>query len=535
MIEDSLLIRLTGNMPLFRIIDFFVDNKGLDFTKILYRPDVPSEVGRYCQIPQDHGLERALDNQVLLKLCEPALANGSPVRASLAIRNTHRVVGTIVGSELTRRRGPAGLPEDTIHLHFTGSAGQSFGAFIPKGMTLELEGDSNDYIGKGLSGGKIIVYPPKQSTFKPEENIVIGNVAFYGAISGLVAALGDPHSVYFPPVEAEEFARDLSGEFEGIGAEVGIKDEALVIVAPLPGSPAERAGLRAGDIILVIDKIATFSMTLDQAVTKIRGPKDTIVTFIVRSRGSRADRTVAVTRAAIVVPTVTREMHEGVAIVRFYHFGAETVPAFLRIRDELLLAAPRGVIVDLRNNPGGLLEAAVEVASSWVTNGKPVVKEVAGDGQASEHASRGAAELANFKTVVLVNSGSASASEILAGALQDYDIATVVGEKTFGKGSVQEFEKFSDGSSLKLTIAKWLTPSGRDISKEGIVPDVVIEYSDQDFSKGQDPQLNKALELVKKKIFQKNIIIRHWQKHTKPSEMRTYSGAEFTKTNLGDF
>ena len=239
-------------------------------------------------------------------------------------------------------------------------------------------------------------------------------------------------------------------------------------------------------------------MTLDQAVTKIRGPKDTIVTFIVRSRGSRADRTVAVTRAAIVVPTVTREMHEGVAIVRFYHFGAETVPAFLRIRDELLLAAPRGVIVDLRNNPGGLLEAAVDVASSWVTNGKPVVKEVAGDGQASERASRGAAELANFKAVVLVNSGSASASESLAGALQDYDIATVVGEKPFGKGSVQEFEKFSDGSSLKLTIAKWLTPSGRDISKEGIVPDVVIEYSDQDFSKGQDPQLNKALELLRK-------------------------------------
>jgi glutamate synthase (NADPH) large chain len=158
--------------------------KGLDFTKILHRPEVPSDTGRYCQISQDHGLENALDNQVLLGLCEPALSKGESVRASLPIHNTNRVVGTILGSELTRRYGEKGLPEDTIHLHFTGSAGQSFGAFVPHGMTLELEGDANDYIGKGLSGGKIIVYPSKQSTFKPEENIIIGNVAFYGAIAG---------------------------------------------------------------------------------------------------------------------------------------------------------------------------------------------------------------------------------------------------------------------------------------------------------------------------------------------------------------
>jgi glutamate synthase (ferredoxin) len=158
--------------------------KGLDFSKILYPAQGGPEVGRYCQVPQNHGLENALDNQVLLDLAEPALAEGKKVKATLPIRNVNRTVGTILGSELTRRHGPAGLPADTIHLHFKGSAGQSFGAFIPPGLTLELEGDANDYFGKGLSGGRLVLYPPEGSTFAPEENIIIGNVAFYGATSG---------------------------------------------------------------------------------------------------------------------------------------------------------------------------------------------------------------------------------------------------------------------------------------------------------------------------------------------------------------
>jgi glutamate synthase (ferredoxin) len=158
--------------------------RGLDFSNVLYQPNVPPEVGRYCQIPQDHGLDKALDNTLLLELCQPALERQETVRATLPIRNVNRVVGTIVGSELTRRYGAQGLPEDTITIHFKGSAGQSFGAFMPKGMTFILEGDANDYVGKGLSGGKIIVYPPEGSTFVPEENIIVGNVAFYGATSG---------------------------------------------------------------------------------------------------------------------------------------------------------------------------------------------------------------------------------------------------------------------------------------------------------------------------------------------------------------
>jgi len=158
--------------------------KGLDYAAILYQPKVGPDVGRYCEIPQNHGLENALDNQVLLDLAAPALERREKVKASLGIRNTNRVVGTILGSEITRRFGPEGLPEDTVHFHFEGSAGQSFGAFLPPGMTLELEGDANDYFGKGLSGGKLVLYPPEGSTFAPEENIIVGNVALYGATSG---------------------------------------------------------------------------------------------------------------------------------------------------------------------------------------------------------------------------------------------------------------------------------------------------------------------------------------------------------------
>jgi glutamate synthase (ferredoxin) len=164
--------------------------RGLDFSKILYQPDAGPEVGRYCQIAQDHGLDKALDNTTLLELCKPALERKEKVTATLPIKNVNRVVGTILGSAITRRHGVEGLPEDTIQIHFKGSAGQSFGAFMPKGVTFTLEGDANDYVGKGLSGGRIIVFPPEGSTFAAEDNIIIGNVALYGATSGEVYIRG---------------------------------------------------------------------------------------------------------------------------------------------------------------------------------------------------------------------------------------------------------------------------------------------------------------------------------------------------------
>ena len=184
---------------------------GIDLSPLLWQPDVPESVGRYCQIPQDHGVDKALDNQVLLELCKPALERGEKVKATLPIRNVNRVVGTMLGSEVTRRYGAEGLPDDTIHLHFQGSAGQSFGAFIPQGVTLELEGDGNDYFGKGLSGGKLIAYPPEGATFPSEENIIIGNVALYGATNG---------EAYIRGVAGERFGVRNSGVqavVEGVG------------------------------------------------------------------------------------------------------------------------------------------------------------------------------------------------------------------------------------------------------------------------------------------------------------------------------
>jgi glutamate synthase (ferredoxin) len=177
------MVGRTDKLEMKKAIDHW-KAQGLDFSKIFYQPDVPRDVGRYCQMPQDHGLDQSLDLQVLMNLCKPAIEKGQKVQATLPIKNVHRVVGTIVGNEITHRYGAAGLPEDTIRLHFKGSAGQSFGAFVPGGMTLTLEGDANDYLGKGLSGGRIIVYPPEGSTFVAEENIIIGNVAFYGATAG---------------------------------------------------------------------------------------------------------------------------------------------------------------------------------------------------------------------------------------------------------------------------------------------------------------------------------------------------------------
>ena len=164
--------------------------RGLDFSKILFQPDADAEVGRYCQITQDHGLDKSLDNTVLMEMCNPALEKGTKVTGTVAIRNVNRVVGTIVGSEVTRRFGAEGLPDDTIQIRFKGSAGQSFGAFMPKGMTFTLEGDANDYVGKGLSGGRIIIHPPEGSTFEPDENMIAGNVALYGATAGEVFICG---------------------------------------------------------------------------------------------------------------------------------------------------------------------------------------------------------------------------------------------------------------------------------------------------------------------------------------------------------
>ncbi|MFH2018551.1 MAG: S41 family peptidase, partial [bacterium] len=303
---------------------------------------------------------------------------------------------------------------------------------------------------------------------------------FYGAIQGMVMALGDPYSIYMPPKMAEQFTKDLSGELEGIGAEIGIKNQVLQVVTPMPESPAEKAGLRPGDKILAINEESTFGMDIVTAVSKIRGKGGTKVTLTIGRDDWGESKDITITRAKIIIPSVLYSLRaDKIAVLRVMQFNDDTMPLLNKYVKKIQSEMAQAIILDLRNNPGGYLTSAIDMASLWVDNGV-VVSEKGRDGASRDHETAGTHPLANTKTVVLVNKGSASASEIVAGALQDHKKATVVGETTFGKGSVQDFEVFPDGSGLKLTVAEWYTPGGRNINKDGIAPDLEVK---EDWSK----------------------------------------------------
>ncbi len=320
--------------------------------------------------------------------------------------------------------------------------------------------------------------------------------AYYGALQGLVKSLGDPYSVFFDPSQTVDFNQELSGNFEGIGAEIGIKNNQLTIIASLSHTPAEAAGLKAGDKIIRIDGRDTAEMSLDQAISLIRGEKGTVVTLNIFPAGQNEIKEIKITREVIKVKSVNWQMKDGnIAWVGISHFNSDTDEEFNKIVQEIVVKNPKGIILDLRNNPGGFLETAVYIAGVFLDK-KVIVIEDFGT-KKNEYRSTNNSPFKDIKTVVLVNLGSASASEIIAGALQDYQKAVIVGQKTFGKGSVQNFEEFADGSSLKLTVAKWLTPNGRSIDDSGITPDVEVAMTDDDYNNDKDPQLDKALELLK--------------------------------------
>lgn len=320
---------------------------------------------------------------------------------------------------------------------------------------------------------------------------------FYGALEGMVRALDDPYSTFLEPQLSEEFTESLNGRFEGIGAEIAIKHEQLTVVAPLGGSPSETAGLQAKDIIIKIDDASTEGMSLDEAVGRIRGEKGTTVTLTVGREGRDDVLVIPIVRDTIKVQSVSWEMKDGsIAYINMRNFNADTTRAFRAIQREVVAQNPEGVIFDLRNNSGGFLQTAIDVASAWVPKGEIVVTERSIDG-ITTYSSAESALFAGIPTVVLINGGSASASEIVAGALQDYEFAYLIGEQSFGKGSVQVLEDLPDGSSVKFTVAKWFTPDNRSIDEEGIAPDEAIELSEEDFGEDKDPQMERALEYLR--------------------------------------
>ncbi len=320
---------------------------------------------------------------------------------------------------------------------------------------------------------------------------------FAGAKEGLVKALGDDYSSFMNAGESQDLLQNLSGHFEGIGAEVELRNGIVTIVAPLANMPAEKAGLKAGDKILKVDGVDLTGMTLNAAVKLIKGPKGTIVILsIERLDGTKKD--IDVERGTITYDSLNYEILEGnIAYIKMIRFNSDSASLFKEAHDYFLENNVEGIVLDLRNNPGGYMNMAIDVAGYWTAGRVVLIEKKKNDTEITKHVSIQKGQLAHLSTMVLVNGGSASASEIVAGALQDHSLATIIGEKTFGKGSVQELTPLADGSYIKITTSKWYTPQDHSIDGEGINPDVLIEYTEEDYNQGIDTQLNKALELIR--------------------------------------
>lgn len=326
----------------------------------------------------------------------------------------------------------------------------------------------------------------------------------YGMIRGYVESYKDPYTVFFPPKEAKSFTENVKGSFGGVGMNVGMKEGNIIVIAPLKDSPAMKAGIKAGDIITAVDGTNVIGVSSDEAVNLIRGEIGKVVTITVIHSGERTPTEISIKRDVIKIPTIDTEKKDGVFIIHLYSFTSESPQLFQDALNEYITSGLRHMVIDLRGNPGGYLDAAVSIASFFLPEGKVVVSEKQGKEETVvNHRSQGYAGVPDgTKVVVLADGGSASASEILAGALKDHGVAKVVGEKTFGKGSVQELVNFDDGSALKVTIAKWFTPNGINISENGIKPDVeslLATTTPKMAADGKpvDTQLEKAIQIVK--------------------------------------
>lgn len=319
-----------------------------------------------------------------------------------------------------------------------------------------------------------------------------------GANKGLVEALGDRHTVYLTPKEAEEFNKSLEGDIGGgVGAEVGIRKDLITIIRPLKDSPAIKAGLQAGDVVFKVNNEEVGNQTLDQVIQKIRGKPGTEVKLTVVRKNQPQPVEIKITRQTINNPSVNLEIKGDVAVLRVSRFDKQTAILARQEADKIKSQGISKMILDLRGNSGGYLTAARDLAGLWL-DGQLVVSERVGDKTVQEFFSKKSDNLlAGTKTVVLMNAGSASASEIVIGALRDYQKATLIGETSFGKGSVQELATLPNGGQLKVTIARWYTPKGQNIDGQGIKPDKEVELTADDWQNDRDPQLQVALSLLK--------------------------------------
>ncbi len=320
----------------------------------------------------------------------------------------------------------------------------------------------------------------------------------YGAIRGAVAAVGDDYTQFFDEKTLSDFRTELQGSFSGIGAEIAKKDGNLIVVAPIKDSPSDKAGVLPQDIIVKINGEDVADLSVDEAVNRIRGPEGSQVTLSVFREGKEGIFDIKITRQKIEIKSVKVDYktvgNKKIAVISISRFGDDTKQLFLNAVNDINSKGVSGIVVDLRNNPGGYLESAVDLASQWLEEGKLVVKEEHSEKDAIVYNSTGGNQLGKYKTIILINGGSASAAEILAGALKDNGKASLIGEKSFGKGSVQELVPLTDSTAIKVTIAKWITPGGKNLNKDGLNPDIEVKLSDDDLKNQKDPQMDKALE-----------------------------------------
>ena len=326
----------------------------------------------------------------------------------------------------------------------------------------------------------------------------------WGAIGGLANSLGDPYTYFMPPQEKSLFEQDVKGSFGGVGMQIGVKDGVLTVIAPLKGSPSERAGIKKGDKIFRIDSATTTNMDVDKALYLIRGEVGKAVHLTLIREGVKAPIEVSVVREVIAVPTIDTEKKGDVFVIHLYGFPATGADLFRNALREFVQSGSNKLVLDLRGNPGGYLEVAVDMASWFLPQGSVVVSEEEKTGVGQIYRSKGYNVFdSKFHMVILIDGGSASAAEILAGALSQHGVATLVGTKSFGKGSVQELIPITPDTSLKVTIARWVTPNGTNLSAGGLDPDVKVDYTKEDADAGRDPQLQKAIELLHSGIFPK--------------------------------